>query len=69
MNNNMLVYKTKHGNTLKITRRDDEEHKGENFYTFTLHEPKAQGENIVILLSDIRLTSINYYKELFMKTY
>lgn len=69
MNNNMLVYKTKHGNTLKITRRDDEKHKGENFYTFTLHEPKAHGENIVILLSDIRLTSINYYKELFMKTY
>lgn len=65
----MLVYTTKHKNTLKITKREDEKHKGENLYTFTLHKPKANGEDIVILLSDIRLTSINYFKELFMQKY
>lgn len=65
----MLVYTTKHKNTLKITKREDEKHKGENLYTFTLHKPKAHGEDIVILLSDIRLTSINYFKELFMRIY
>lgn len=52
-------YFTKKGNTLKVEKIDDV-FKGTNKYIFTLHERKAQGENITILLSAY-LTTPEYF--------
>lgn len=52
-------YFTKKGDTLKVEKIDDA-FKGANKYIFTLHERKAQGENITILLSAY-LTTPEYF--------
>lgn len=57
--NDIKEYFTKKGDTLKVEKTDDV-FKGVNKYIFTLHERKAQGENITILLSAY-LTTPEYF--------